>query len=104
MREFRSQVNRLKSGGFNMQKGPNPFWKHVYKGLIICVNNYVKMYPEEFIYYPLYNQKEITSDLISVGQPWCRNLIVADIINKKMEFRSREAITMVPRKITDYEY
>ena len=62
------------------------------------------MYPEEFIYYPLYNQKEITSNRIPGEQHWCKNLIVTDIINEEMVFRHREAITMVTQKIQDYEY
>ena len=41
------------------------------------------MLPEEFIYLPLYNKKEITNDLIPVEQPWCKNLMIADIIDKK---------------------
>ena len=49
------------------------------------------MYPEEFIYFPLYNQKEITSNLIPVEQPWCKNLIVEDIIIKKNEFRHKRS-------------
>ena len=56
------------------------------------------------IYYPFYNPNEIISNLNPVVQPWCKNLIAADIINEKMEFRHRGAITMVPRKIQDYEY
>ena len=30
--------------------------------------------------------------------------MVADIINENMEFRNREEITMVLRKVQDYEY
>ena len=62
------------------------------------------MYPEEFIYFPFYNQQEITNDLIPVEQPWCKNLIVADIINEKIEFRHGEAITLARRRVQDYEY
>ena len=86
------------------KKCPNPFWKNVYKGFKICVSNYLEIFPKEFIYLPLYNQKEITGDLIPVEQPWCKNLMIADIIDDKLEFRHRSVITMSPRKIKDYEY
>ena len=62
------------------------------------------MFPEEFIYLPLCFQKEITNDLMVVEQPWCKNLMIADIIDDKMEFRHRSEITMTMRKIQDYEY
>ena len=61
------------------------------------------MIPEELIYFPLYNKNEITNDLILVEKPWCKNLMIADIIEKKMEFRHKGVITMVIRKIQDYE-
>ena len=62
------------------------------------------MFPEEFINLPLYNQKEITSDLIPVEQPWCKNLTIADFIDDKMEFRHRSVISLTTRMIQDYEY
>ena len=61
------------------------------------------MYLEQFIYYQLYNKAEITQDLIPVEQPWCKNLIVADLLNDKMEFRKREEVTLAMRRIKDYE-
>ena len=62
------------------------------------------MYPEEFIYLLLYNQKEITCDLISVKQPWCINLMFANIIDEQLEIRHQSVITMSTRKIQDFEY
>ena len=82
---------------------PNPFWKNVYTGFRICVENYLRMFPEEFIYSSLYNHEEITSDLKPVLQFWCKNLMIVDIINDKMEFRRKEEITLACRKIQDYE-
>ena len=61
------------------------------------------MFPEEFIHIPLSNQKELTSDLTPVMQPWCQNMTIADIINSKMEFRKKEEITLSNKKIQEYE-
>ena len=79
------------------KKCPNLFWKNKYKGFKIGVGNYLKMFPVEFIYLPLYNQKEITSDLIPVEQSWCKNLMIADIIDDRMEFQNQSVITMTSR-------
>ena len=62
---------------------PNLFWKNLYTRFWICVENYLRMFPEEFIYSPLYNHKEITSDLNPVLQPLCNNLMIVDIIDVK---------------------
>ena len=62
------------------------------------------MFPQQFIYLPIYNQKEITNDLIPVEQPWCKNLMIADIINDKMEFKHHSVIILSTRKIQEYEY
>ena len=61
------------------------------------------MFPEEFIYTPLYNHKELTSDITPVMQPWFQNLMIADIVNSKMEFKKKEEITLSNRKIQEYE-
>ena len=62
------------------------------------------MFPEEFIYLPIYNQKEITNDLIPVEQPWCKNRMIANIIDDRMEFTHLSVITLSTRKIQEYEY
>ena len=62
------------------------------------------MFPEEFIYLPINNQKEITNDLIPFEQLWCKNLMIADIIDDKMEFRHYSVISLSTRKIQQYEY
>ena len=61
------------------------------------------MYPEEFIYLPLYNNYDLTSDWIPVLQPLCKNLIIADVIKENGDFRKREDITLSTRIIKDYE-
>ena len=68
------------------------------------MNKFFEIYPEEFIYLPINNQKEITNNLIPVEQPWCKNLMIADNFDDKMEFRHRSVITLTTRKIQDYEY
>ena len=42
-------------------------------------------------------------DLIPVKQPWCKKLMIADIIDDKLEFRHWSVITVSTRKIQDYE-
>ena len=55
--------------------------------------------PRGIYHLQIYNQKEITNNLIPVEQPWCKNLMIADIIDDKMEFRHQSMITMTMRKI-----
>ena len=62
-------------------------WKNVYKQFKISTDNYLKMYPEEFIYLPLYGQQEITANLTSINQPWCKNIVIVDIMNENLDFR-----------------
>ena len=62
------------------------------------------MFHKEFTYLPIYNQKEITNNLIPVEQARCKNLMIADIIDDKTEFRHRSVITLSTRKIQEYEY
>ena len=39
-----------------------------------------------------------------MNQSWCKNLVIADVISENIEIRNAEAITMVTRKIQEYEY
>ena len=43
-------------------------------------------------------------DLIPVEQPWCKNWMIVDIIDERMEFRHHSLITLPTRKIQEYEY
>ena len=52
------------------------------------------MYPEEFIYLPLYDQQEITTYQTIIIQDLCKNLVIADLMNENHEFRKIEELTM----------
>ena len=73
------------------------------KGFKVCTEIYLKMYPEDFIYMPLYNNCNITSDLVPILQSWFKNLLIADEIKENGDFRSNTEITLSTRTVQDYE-
>ena len=77
--------------------------KKMCKGFKVCTEIYLQMYPEEFIYLPLYNICNNTFDLDPVLHPWCRNLIIADIIKENRDFRNKGETTLCTCAIEDYE-
>ena len=76
----------------------------MYKGFKVSVVNYLKMYLGKFIYLPIYEQQEITTDVTTIIQPWCKNLVIADLMTRNLEFRKVEETIMATRQIQDYEY
>ena len=61
------------------------------------------MYPEEFIYLPLYNNCGLTVDPVHILQPGCKNLLIADAIKENGDFRNKEEITLSSHIIQEFE-
>ena len=68
-------------------------WAEIYENLRKCRLNIVRLYPAEYLTLPVHGEPDITGNLSSIKQDWCKNLKIYQILDKDGNIKNAQDMT-----------